>query len=70
MFDSWVDKFPWRRAWKPTTVFLPGDSRGQRNLVGYSRWGPKELDMIEVTEHTRVLSISVQFSRSVVSDSL
>ena len=26
-------------------------------------WGPKELDMIEATEHMRVMSISVQFSR-------
>ena len=22
--------------------FLPGDSNGQRSLVGYSLWGPKE----------------------------
>ena len=27
---------PWRRAWQPTTVFLPGESHGQRSLVGYS----------------------------------
>ena len=25
-FDSWVGKIPWRRAWQPTLVFLPGDS--------------------------------------------
>ena len=24
-FDSWVGRFPWRRAWQPTPVFLPGD---------------------------------------------
>ena len=24
---------------------------GQRNLVGYSPWGPKEMDMTKVTEH-------------------
>ena len=23
--------FPWRRKWKPTPVFLPGESHGQRN---------------------------------------
>ena len=28
---------------------LPGESHGQRNLVGYSPWGCKELD---ATEHT------------------
>ena len=27
---------PWRRAWQPTPVFLPGEARGQRSLVGYS----------------------------------
>ena len=27
---------PWRRAWQPTPVFLPGESHGHRSLVGYS----------------------------------
>ena len=27
---------PWRRAWQPTLVFLPGESHGQRSLAGYS----------------------------------
>ena len=27
-FDPWVGKIPWRRAWQPTPVFLPGESRG------------------------------------------
>ena len=26
---------PWRRKWHPTPVFLPGESHGQRSLVGY-----------------------------------
>ena len=34
---------------KPTPVFLPGESYGQRNLVGYNPWGHKELHMAEVT---------------------
>ena len=38
---------PWRRAWQPTPVFLPGESHGQRSLVGYSPRGHKELDMTE-----------------------
>ena len=25
----------WKRAWQPTPVFLPGESHGQRSLVGY-----------------------------------
>ena len=27
-------RFPWRRKWQPTPVFLPGESHGWRNLVG------------------------------------
>ena len=38
-----------RRAWQPTPVFLPGESHGQRNLAGYSSWGPKESDTTEAT---------------------
>ena len=30
-------------------VFLPGESHGQKSLVGYSPWGRKELDMTEAT---------------------
>ena len=48
-FDPWVGKIPWRRAWQPTPVFLPGKSHGQRSLVGYSPQGHKELDMNEAT---------------------
>ena len=33
-FDPWVGKIPWRRAWQPTPVFLPGESHGQRSLGG------------------------------------
>ena len=43
-FDSWVGKIPWRRKWQPTPVFLPGESHGQRSLVGCSPRGHKESD--------------------------
>ena len=46
-FDPWVRKIPWRRAWQPTPVFLPGESHGQRSLAGYSPWGCKESDTTE-----------------------
>ena len=32
-------RFPWRRKWQPSPVFLPGESHGQRSLMGYSPWG-------------------------------
>ena len=46
-FDPWVRKIPWRRKWQPTPVFLPGESHGRRNLVGYSLRGHKESEMTE-----------------------
>ena len=48
-FDPWVRKILWRRAWQPTLVVLPGESRGQGSLAGYNPQGPKESDMTEVT---------------------
>ena len=58
---GWAD--PWRRKWQPTPVFLPGRSQGQRSLEGYSLWGYKSVRYDLETQ-------SVQFSRSVMSDSL
>ena len=51
-FYPWVGKMPWRRAWQPTSVFLPGKSHGQRSLAGYSPWGRKEMDMTCDWAHT------------------
>ena len=50
--DPWVRKIPWRRAWQLTPVFLPGESRGQGSLVGYSPCGHTESDTIEVRART------------------
>ena len=40
-FDPCVRKIPWRRTQQPALVFLPGESHGQRSLVGlegYISW--------------------------------
>ena len=58
--NPWVGKISWRRKWQPTPVFLPGKSHGWRNLVGYSPWGPKELDMTEQL-HTWLLLLLTQY---------
>ena len=42
-FDPRVGKIPWRREWQPTPDFLPGESHGQRSLVGRRPWGHKSL---------------------------
>ena len=39
----------WRRKWQPTPVFLPGESQGQRSLVGCRLCGHTELDTTEAT---------------------
>ena len=48
--DTWVKKIPWRRAWQPTPIFLPGEfpwAEGPDRF--YSPWGHKELDMTDAT---------------------
>ena len=61
-----------RRKWQPTPVFLPGESHGQRNLVGYRPWGCKESDTTErlhthTHTHTQVRKYSVVNEDSGVS---
>ena len=34
-------RFPRRRKWQSTQVFLPGESHGQGSLVGYVPWSLK-----------------------------
>ena len=34
----------WRMKWQPALVFLPGESQGQRSLVGCHLWGLTESD--------------------------
>ena len=44
MFNPWVRKIPWRRAWQPTPVFLPGESHEHRRAMihrvtkNWTRW--------------------------------
>ena len=45
--DPCIGKILWRRKWQPTPVFWPGESHGQRSLVGDSPWGHKESDTTE-----------------------
>ena len=39
----------WRRQWKPTPVFLPGESQGRGSLMGCHLWGHTESDTTEAT---------------------
>ena len=44
---GWED--PLEEGMQPTLVFSPGESHGQRSLVGCSPQGHKELNATEVT---------------------
>ena len=50
-FLSFYGSF-WRRKWQSTPVFLPGESHGRRDLVGYGLWGCKESDTTKQLTHT------------------
>ena len=43
----WLGRSPGGGNGKPTPVFLLEIRHGQSGLVGYSLWGPKELDVTE-----------------------
>ena len=57
-FNPWVREIPWRRAWQPTPVFLPGESHRQRSLVSYSPWGCRVGHNGSDWAHTRYMSYS------------
>ena len=44
-----------------TPVFLPGKSHGQRSLVGYSPWCPKESD---TTERLTLFIVNISIIKS------
>ena len=61
-FDLWVRKMPWRRKWQPT-LFLPGESHGQKSPVGYSPWGHKDGDVtVEVNSNSSNMPMSTYFT--------
>ena len=70
-FNPWVEKIPWRRECLPTPVFLPGESHGQRSLVGYSPWNLKESDTTERLTHMDFVNIGfgeiLDFSLGVIA---
>ena len=44
-FSPWVRRIPWRRAWQPAPIFLPGECHGQRSLVEFTAWH-RELNLV------------------------
>ena len=54
-FDPWLGKILWRRSGNP--VFLPGESHGQRSLVGYCPRSCKQSDTTEAAEHAHMQNL-------------
>ena len=52
---GWED--PLEEGMVPTSVFLPGESHGQRSLAGYSPWDYTELDTTEATKQQQQVVI-------------
>ena len=65
----------WKRKWQPTSVLLPGESQGRGSLEGCHLWVTQSwtrLKRLSSSGSSCTLSqalYSVQFSRSVVSNS-
>ena len=63
MQETWVQSLgqedPLEEVWQPTPVFLPGESHGQRSLVGYSPRGCKEFNTTErlSTAHSAINTV-------------
>ena len=51
-------------------MFLPGESHGQRSLVGYSPWGHKESDTTEQLSNTtgEIMAKSLSLLKSVIGE--
>ena len=70
--SRWFDlKIPWKRAWLPTPVLLPGEFHGLRNLAGYSPCSQKESDTTELLSlsltQTHTHTHTHRFNYSIIS---
>ena len=75
-FNPWVGKVPWRRAWQPTPVFLPGESMDRGGWRAKSIGSPKsrarlrqlstqlDVQLICITVDVSLVYTSTHFSRS------
>ena len=68
-FDPWVVKSPWRRAWQPTPVFLPGESSWTEEPIWLQSMGLKRVGHDWMTKHTHTIISNVKpFYYSVQDD--
>ena len=60
-FDLWVGKIPWRRKWKPTPVFLLGESHGQRSLTARVQEVSESGTTDQLSMHARPSKLATRF---------
>ena len=66
-FDSWVGKIPWRRAWQPTPVFLPGESPQTEEPGGLQSMGVTK-SWTWLSNWTELKCLSWQLTSSIKKD--
>ena len=62
-FDPWVGKIPWRRAWQPTPVFLPGESPWTEEPGWLQFTGSQRIRHSLAIEHTQMLPLGPKTHR-------
>ena len=55
MQETWVGKIPWRRAWQPTPIFLPGEPPWTEEPGGLQSMGSQRVRHDWATELTDTL---------------
>ena len=55
-FDPGVGKIPWRRAWQPVPVFLPGESPGTEEPGRLQSMGPQKAGQGWAARHSTALN--------------
>ena len=58
-FDPWVRKIPWRRAWQPPLVFLPGESPWTEDPGGLLSMALKRVGHNWATKHSTHICIYI-----------
>ena len=51
-FNPWVEKIPWRRAWQPTPIFLPGEFPWTEEPDGLQSTGSQRVGYNWATKHS------------------
>ena len=65
--NPWVEKTPWRRAWPPTPVFLPGESPWMEKPSGLKSLGSQRIGHDWATKHSKAQRVPESFQLVLVA---